>query len=80
MKQLILAYGSILDQGTKEFSSSLYNSLHKGESVLSPDPSTLSEYFTTTMADILPLNLGFLLLLHMEPNILSVKTLAYLPQ
>ena len=44
--------GSVPDQGTKESSSSLYNPLHRGESILSPDPSTLSDYLTTTIVDV----------------------------
>ena len=50
----ILASGSIPDQGNNEFSSSLYNPLHRGESMLSLDPYTLSDHLTTTMVDIHP--------------------------
>ena len=52
VKQLLLAPGSDPDQETKESSSSLYNPLHRGEYILSPYPSTLSDHFTTTMVDV----------------------------
>ena len=48
-KQLILASGSVPEKGTKGFPSSLYNPSHRGESILSLDPSTLSDHLTTTM-------------------------------
>ena len=52
MKQLILAPGSDPYQGTKKSSYSVYNSPHRGESIFSLDPSTLSDHFTTTMVDV----------------------------
>ena len=54
VKQFILAYGSITDQGTKESSSSLYNPPHRGEYILSPDPYTFSDHLTTTIVDVPP--------------------------
>ena len=54
MKQSILASGCIPDQGTKESSFSLYNLPQRGKSILSPDPSTLSDHLTTTMVDVPP--------------------------
>ena len=50
----ILAYLSVPYQVTKESSSSLYNLLNKGAYILSSDPSTLSDHFTTTIVDITP--------------------------
>ena len=47
-----MTYGSIPDQGTKELSSSLYNPLHKGLSILSTNPYTSSDHITNTMVDI----------------------------
>ena len=47
VKQFILASESVPDQVTKEFSSSLYNPPHRGESISSPDASTLSDHLTT---------------------------------
>ena len=63
MKQLILAYGSVCDQGTKESYSSLYNPPHKGLYILFTNPSTLSDYLTTTMVDIYPSG-AWLLMIH----------------
>ena len=54
MKQFILAYGSVPDKVIKEFSYSLYNKSYKGSSILSPEPYTLSNHFTTTMVDNSP--------------------------
>ena len=54
VKQFILLSGSVPEKGTNEFSSYLYNTPYKVEYILSPDPSTLSDYFTTTMLDISP--------------------------
>ena len=45
VKQFILESGSVPDQGTKESSSSLYNPPHRGKSISSPNPSTLSDHF-----------------------------------
>ena len=52
MKQFILVSGSAPDQGTKELSSSLYNTPHMGESILSPDPSTFYDHLIITMVDV----------------------------
>ena len=52
--QFILAYGSVPDQGTKELYSSLYNPPHRGESILSQDPSTLFDHLTTNMVYVTP--------------------------
>ena len=49
-----MAYGSIPENGTKDPSYSFYNMPHKGASILSLDPSTLSDHFTTTMVNIYP--------------------------
>ena len=54
MKQFILAYGSVPGQGTKESSSSLYNPPHRGEYILSPDPSKFSDYLTATIVYVPP--------------------------
>ena len=54
VNQFILESGSVPDQGTKESSSSLYNPLHRGEYILYPYPSTLSDHLTTTMVDVPP--------------------------
>ena len=54
VKQFILASVSFPDQGTRESSSSLYNPPHRGESILSPDPFTLSDYLTNTIVYISP--------------------------
>ena len=52
VKQPILASGSVTDQGTKEWSSYLYNRPHRGEYILYPDPSTLSDHLITTIVDL----------------------------
>ena len=52
VKQFILASGSVPDQGTKESSSSLYNPPHRGKSISSLDPYTLSDHLTTTIVDV----------------------------
>ena len=52
MKEFILSSGSIPDQGTNESSSSLYNSSHRGEYILSPDPSNFSDHLITTVVDV----------------------------
>ena len=52
VKQFILASGSVPDHGTKEPSSSWYNPTHRGESILSPDPSTFSDHLTITIVDV----------------------------
>ena len=62
MKQLILTSGSVPDQGTKECSSYLYNPPHRGESILSPDPYTLSEILTTTIIYVSPSGDWFLII------------------
>ena len=49
VKQVILESGSVSNQGTKESSYSLYNLPHRGEYILSPDPSTLSDHLITTI-------------------------------
>ena len=49
VKQFILESGSVTDQGTNELSSLFYNPPHRGEYILSPDPSTFSNHLTTTM-------------------------------
>ena len=54
VKQFILASGSVPDQGTNESSSSLYNLPHRGAYILSSDPSTLSDHFTTNLVDFPP--------------------------
>ena len=61
VKQFILEYVSVPDEGTKESSSSLYNLPHRGEYILSPDPSTFYDHLTTTMVDV-PLS-GYCLLI-----------------
>ena len=62
MKQFILASGSVPDQGTNESSSSLYNPPHRGESISSPDPYTLSEHLTNTIVDVSPSGARLLIL------------------
>ena len=52
VKQFILASGSVPDQGTKEYSSSLYNPPHRDESILSPVPSTFSDHLITNIVDV----------------------------
>ena len=54
VNQLILASGSVTDQGTKESPSSLYNPPHRGESILYTDPSTFSDHLITTIVYIPP--------------------------
>ena len=54
VKQFILAYGYIPDQGTNESPYSFFNSPHRGASIFSPYPSTLSDHLTTTMIDVPP--------------------------
>ena len=54
VKQFILVYGYVTDQGTKELYSSLYTPPHNGAYILSPNPSTLYENFTSAMVDISP--------------------------
>ena len=54
VNQFISASGSVNDQGTKESSYSLYNQLHRGESILSLYPFTLYDHLTTTMVDVPP--------------------------
>ena len=52
VKKFILAYGYVTYQETKESSSSLYNPPQKGEYILSPYTSNLSDHLTTTILDI----------------------------
>ena len=61
VKQFILASGSVPDQGTIPFYS-LYNPPHRGESISSPDPSTLSDHLTTTIVDVSPSGAWLLIL------------------
>ena len=61
VNQLILAYGSVPDQGIISFSS-FYNPPHRGESISSPDPSTLSNYLITTIVDVSPSGAWLLIL------------------
>ena len=51
VKQFILASGYVTDQGTKESSSSLYNTPHRGEYILYPDPYNFSDYLINNMVD-----------------------------
>ena len=62
VKQFILASGSVPDQGTKDLSSSLYNTPHRGESISSQDPSTLYDHLATTIADVSPSGAWLLIL------------------
>ena len=52
VKQFILTYGSVPDQVTKEFSSSLYNPPQRDESIFYTDTSTFSDHLITTIADV----------------------------
>ena len=61
VKRFILASGSVPDQGTISFSS-LYNPPHRGESISSPDPSTLSDHLTTIILDVSPSGAWLLIL------------------
>ena len=61
MKQFIWASGSVPDQGIISVSS-LYNPPHRGESISSPDPSTLSDHLTTTIVDVSPSGAWLLIL------------------
>ena len=54
VEQFILEPGSVPDQGAKESSFPLYNPPHRGEYILSPDPSIFSENLITTMVDVYP--------------------------
>ena len=72
VKQSILASGSISEQGSKESSSSLYVLTHNGSYILYPDPSNLSDHLQLTCQIFLPLDLGHLLLIPMDTNILYV--------
>ena len=62
VKQFILASGFVPDQGTKEYFFSLYNQSHGGESILSLDPSNLSDHLTTTIVDVSPSGAWLLIL------------------
>ena len=53
VKQFILESGSVPDQGTISFSY-FCNPPHRGESISSPDPSTLSDHLTTTIVYVSP--------------------------
>ena len=54
MNQFILEYVSVSDQVTKESSSSLYNPPHRGEYILSSDPSIFYDHLITTVVDVPP--------------------------
>ena len=62
VKQFILAYGSIPDQGTKESHFPLYNPPHRGASILSSDPFTLSDHLTTNIVDAHPYEAWFIII------------------
>ena len=54
VKQFILVSGCVLYEGSKESSSSLFNLMHRGEYILSPDPSAFSDHLVTTIVDVPP--------------------------
>ena len=54
VKQFIMAFGSFIEQVTKKPSYYFYDMPHNGASILSPELSTLSDHFTTTIVDISP--------------------------
>ena len=62
VKEFILAYGSVPDQGIINPWSSLYNPSHSGPYTLTIGPFIASEHFITTVADISPYGSWFLIL------------------
>ena len=57
-----MSSGSVPDLGTKVSFSSFYNPPHRGEFMLSPDPSTFCDHLITTMVDVTPSGAWFVII------------------
>ena len=64
VEQLILSYGYVPDQGTKELSSSLYNPPHRVEYIFPPEPSTFSDQLITRILDVSPYGAWLVIIAH----------------